>query len=293
MIAGLAMALASAAMASAQSADPSPLMSAMDSSAMTGTNEPAGAAPTSETPPPAAAGSGPARAADAVYGADAMQASRDQLRDEQGKQRLFLFTADRTEYRVRKGSDGYLWDLQGYYGGDVDKFWYKSEGEGSFGEPIERAELQALWSHAIGPWFDLQTGVRQDFQHNGRTHLVAGVQGLAPYRFEIDAAAFLSRKGELSARIEAEIDQRITQRLRLQPRAEINLAAQNTREIGVGAGLDRVELGLRLRYEIRREFAPYIGIAQEWRVGRSAHYARARGDDPGTTSFVAGVRLWF
>ena len=268
-------------------------MSGMDHGAMSGMNTSAEAAPTVETPPPASAGSGPARAADAIYGPDAMRGSRDQLRDEQGNQRFFLFMADRAEYRVRQGKDGYLWDLQGYYGGDTDKFWYKSEGEGSFGEPIERAELQALWSHAIGPWFDLQTGVRQDVQHNGRTHLVAGVQGLAPYRFDIDAAAFLSQKGELSARIEAELDQRITQRLRLQPRGEVNLAAQNTREIGVGAGLDRVELGLRLRYEIRREFAPYIGIAQEWRVGRCADYARAKGDDPSTTNFVAGVRLWF
>ena len=282
-------------------AEPSPPITGMDHSAMNGMEHgampgmdtSAGAAPTIETPPPANAGSGPARAADAIYGADAMRGSRDQLRDEQGNQRFFLFMADRAEYRVRQGKDGYLWDLQGYYGGDIDKFWYKSEGEGSFGEPIERAELQALWSHAIGPWFDLQTGVRQDFQHNGRTRLVAGLQGLAPYRFDIDAAAFLSQKGELSARIEAELDQRITQRLRLQPRAEINLAAQNTREIDVGAGLDRVELGLRLRYEIRRDFAPYIGIAQEWRIGCSADYARAKSDDPSTTSFVAGMRLWF
>lgn len=279
--------------ATAPSADPSPPMSGMGHDAMPGMGDRTGAAPTTETPPPTAAGTGPARSADAIYGADAMRASRNQLRDEQGNQRSFLFLADRAEYRARKGRDGYLWDIKGYYGGDTDKLWYRSEGEGSFGKSPERAELQALWSHAIGPWFDVQTGFRQDFQHNGRTHLVVGFQGLAPYRFDINPTVFLSQKGELSARIEAELDERITQRLRLQPRAEINLAAQNTREIGVGAGLDRVELGLRLRYEIRREFAPYIGVAQEWRVGNSADYTRAKGDDPSTTNFVTGIRLWF
>ena len=249
--------------------------------------------PQTETPPPPSAGTGPARAAESIYGADAMRAARDTLRDEQGGQRVFYFLADRAEYRARSGRDGYLWDVQGSYGGDIDKVFFKSEGEGSFGMPVERAEGQALWSHPIGAWYNLQTGVRQDFQKNGRTHLVVGVQGIAPYLFDIDAAAFVSSKGELSARLQAELDQRITQRLRLQPRAEINLAAQNTRAIGVGAGLERAELGLRLRYEIVREFAPYVGVEQEWRIGNSARYARAKGDAPSTTNVVAGVRLWF
>ncbi len=246
-----------------------------------------------KAPPAAAAGTGPAHAADAIWGAEAMRASRDRLRDEQGGQRFFYFLADRAEYRARQGRDGYLWDLQGSYGGDIDKFFVKSEGEGSFGDKPERAEVQALWSHAIGPWFDLQTGARQDLTRGTRTYFVAGVQGIAPYLFDIDAAAFLSIRGELSARLQAELDQRITQRLRLQPRAEINLAAQNNREIGVGAGLERAELGLRLRYEIVREFAPYMGVEQEWRLGNSAAYARARGDKPSATNYVAGVRLWF
>ncbi|MAX00403.1 MAG: copper resistance protein CopB [Sphingomonas sp.] len=250
-------------------------------------------APTTETPPPAAAGSGPPTAADAIYGADAMAPSRETLRREQGAQKYFWFMADRLEYRAHKGKDGYLWDVQGYYGGDVDKLWFKSEGEGAFGGENEQAEVQALYSHAIGPWFDLQTGVRHDFAGPDRTDAVIGVQGLAPYMFEIDAAAFLSTKGELRGRIEAELDQRITQRLRLQPRAEINLSAQDIRERGVGAGIDTAEIGVRLRYEIAREFAPYIGVEQEWRGGNSADFARARGDDPSVTNFVAGIRLWF
>ena len=123
--------------------------------------------------------------------------------------------------------------------------------------------------------------------------MVIGVQGLAPYLFEVDAAAFISNKGDVTARIEAELDQRITQRLILQPRAEISLAAQDIQELGVGAGIDRIEIGIRLRYEIAREFAPYVGVEQEWKLGDSAEYARATGDDPSVTNFVTGIRFWF
>ncbi|MFW2348970.1 copper resistance protein B [Qipengyuania sp.] len=250
-------------------------------------------APIPQGPPPAAAGSGPPRAADAIWGADAMRASRAALRTEHGGMNVFWFQGDRAEYRARDGDDGYLWDAQGYYGGDIDKFWFKSEGEGSFGEKPESAEIQALWSHAIGPWWDLQAGVRQDLTGPERTHAVMGVQGLTPYQFEIDAAAFLSNKGDLTARVEAELDERITQRLILQPRAELNLSAQDVPELGIGAGLDAVELGIRLRYEIAREFAPYVGIEQEWKLGRSADYARLAGEDPSVTNYVVGIRFWF
>jgi copper resistance protein B len=122
---------------------------------------------------------------------------------------------------------------------------------------------------------------------------VLGVQGLAPYMFEVDTALFLSTRGDLTARIEAEVDQRITQRLIIQPRIEANLSAQNIPELGVGAGLDQIEAGARLRYEFAREFAPYIGIEQSWRTGKGADFARARGEDPSTTSFIAGIRFWF
>ncbi|MBX7502384.1 copper resistance protein B [Qipengyuania sp. YG27] len=249
--------------------------------------------PIPEGPPPASAGSGPPRAADAIWGADAMHASRNALSTENGGMNVFWFQGDRAEYRAREGGDGYLWDVQGYYGGDLDKFWFKSEGEGTFGESPESAEVQGLWSHAIGPWWDLQAGVRQDLTGPERTHAVIGVQGLAPYMFEVDAAAFLSNKGDLTASIEAELDQRITQRLILQPRAELSLSAQDVPELGVGAGLDTVELGVRLRYEIAREFAPYIGIEQEWKLGRSADYARLAGEDPSVTNYVVGIRFWF
>ena len=268
---------------------PSPAMQGMDHSAMQGSADDM----IPLLPPPPEAGSGPARAGIAIWGEEAMNEARQELvRETDGGMRLWI-QGDRVEYRAREGADGYLWDVQGYYGGDINKFWFKSEGEGSFGEPIEGAEVQALWSRAIAPFFDFQAGVRQDLTGPERTHAVIGIQGIAPYKFEVDAAAFISSKGDVTARIEGELDQRITQRLILQPRAELALSAQDIPELGVGAGIDRIEAGLRLRYEFAREFAPYIGISQEWRIGGSADFARAEGEDPSVTNYVVGVRFWF
>lgn len=200
---------------------------------------------------------------------------------------------ERLEARVGDGEDLYLWDTQAWYGGDFDKLWLKSEGEGAFAGDIESAEVQALWSHAIDPWFDLQTGVRYDIEPHSRAHAVFGFQGLAPYMFEVDAAAFLSDQGHLTARIEAEYDQRINQRLILQPRAEVSFAAQDIPRIAIGAGVSSIEAGLRLRYEFAREFAPYVGIGYEAKLGDTADFARAAGDDPDRFSFLLGLRAWF
>ncbi|WP_164115660.1 copper resistance protein B [Sphingorhabdus sp. Alg239-R122] len=243
--------------------------------------------------PSANAESGPIRAADAIWGADAMRPSREALYREHGNMQVFWFQGDRAEYRARAGHDGYLWDAQGYYGGDINKFWFKSEGEGSFGEAVEDAEVQALYSRAIAPFWDVQAGVRQDLAGPWRTHAVFGVQGIAPYMFEVDAAAFLSDKGNLTARIEAEYDQRLTQKLIVQPRIETNLSAQDIPELSIGAGIDNVELGLRLRYEITPEFAPYIGVEQEWKLSRSRNFVRAEGEDASVTNYVVGARFWF
>ena len=266
--------------------------STMDHGA-TGGSANASPGPDMETPPPPEAGSGPPRAADAIWGADAMRGSREDLRRTHGDFLVFWLQGDRLETQVRKGGEGYLWDLQGYYGNPTSRFWFKSEGEGSFGQRIEDAEFQALYSRAVTPFWDLQAGVRQDVAGPNTTYGVIGVQGLAPYLFEVDAALFVSHRGDVTARVEAEIDQRITQRLILQPRAELNLAAQDIPRLGIGAGLDKVEVGVRLRYEILREFAPYIGVEQSWKVGRSATHARASGEDPSVTNYVVGIRFWF
>jgi copper resistance protein B len=249
--------------------------------------------PTMETPPPPAAGSGPPRAADAIWGAEAMAASRKELRETHGEFAVFWLQGDRIEAQVRDGTDVYLWDIQGYYGGPTERLWFKSEGEGEFGENPDDAEVQALYAKAIAPFWDVQAGLRHDIAGPDTTHAVIGVQGLAPYMFEVDAALFLSHRGDLTARIEAELDQRITQRLILQPRIEANLAAQDIPELGVGAGLDQIEVGARLRYELQREFAPYIGVEQSWRTGKGADFARALGQYPSVTNFLAGIRFWF
>jgi copper resistance protein B len=271
-------------------------MDGMDHSTMdhgaTGDGNPS-PGPDMETPPPPEAGSGPPRAADAIWGADAMRGSREDLRRTHGNFPVFWFQGDRFETQARKGRDGYLWDLQGYYGTPTSRFWFKSEGEGSFGERIEDVEVQALYSRAITPFFDLQAGVRQDLAGPNTTYGVIGVQGLAPYLYEVDAALFVSHRGDVTARIEAELDQRITQRLIVQPRAELNLSAQDIARLGIGAGIDKLEVGVRLRYEIVKEFAPYIGVEQSWKVGRSATFARASGQDPSVTNYVVGIRFWF
>lgn len=254
---------------------------------------PASPGPDFETPPPPEAGSGPPRAADAIWGADAMRASREELQRTHGDFPVFWFQGDRFELQARDGADGYLWDLQGYYGGPTSRFWFKSEGEGTFGDRIEDAEVQALYARAIAPFWDLQAGVRQDLAGPDTTYGVIGVQGLSPYMFEVDAALFVSHRGDITARVEGEVDQRITQRLILQPRAEVNLSAQDIPRLGIGSGIDTVEFGARLRYEIIREFAPYIGIEQSWRLGGSADYARERGEDPSVTSYLVGIRFWF
>ncbi|MEW6575968.1 MAG: copper resistance protein B, partial [Pseudomonadota bacterium] len=226
--------------------------------------------PLSETPAPPEAGSGPPRAADKIWGADVMAHARHKEHGKHGNFPVLWVQADRFEAQLRQGSDGFLWDLQGYYGNPTSKLWLKSEGEGEFGEGVEDAEIQALWSKAVDPFWDLQLGIRQDVAGPSTTHAVVGFQGLAPYMFEVDAALFLSHRGDVTARIEGELEQRITQRLILQPRAELVLSAQDVPQLDIGSGIDKVEFGVRLRYEITREFAPYVGIEQTWHVGNGA-----------------------
>lgn len=246
-------------------------------------------------PPPPGAFSGPEHAADAVFDPKLMAQKRaEELIDEHGGYVGYMVLIDRLEARIQDGREGYAWEGDAWYGGDYNRLWIKSEGEGEFGGSLESAEVQALYSRAIDPWFNLQAGVRYDTRPQpGRAHLVLGVLGLAPYWFEIDGAAFLSEKGDLTARFEAEYDQRITNRLILQPRVEFDLAAQDVPELGIGSGLSSAEAGLRLRYEIKREFAPYIGVEYERRFGDTARFARTAGEKVGGWAFLVGLRSWF
>jgi copper resistance protein B len=252
-----------------------------------------GAAPETAVPPRAF--EGPRHAADSIWGAAAMDPARATLARENGGFRTGMVMVERLEARLAAngGEDGFLWDAQAFYGGDINRFVIKTEGEGEFGGGLENAEAQALYSRAIGPFFDLQAGVRVDDAPDTRAHLVAGIQGLAPYMFELDAALFLSDRGDLTARIEAEYDQRITQLLIVQPRIEVELSAQDVPERGIGPGVTAVEPGVRLRYEFRREFAPYVGIEYEAKLGETADIARAAGEDPDGFKFLIGLRTWF
>lgn len=252
------------------------------------------AAPKPEGPPPPAAFSGPAHAADLLFDPGEMAAAREQLRVEQGAAKTFLLLADRFEGRRGDGTENYLWDAQGWYGGDTNKLWLKSEGEGAFDEGLETAELQVLYGRAVTPFFDLQAGIRHDFRPDpDRSHLVLGLQGLVPYAFEVDAAAFLSDEGDLTGRLEGEFDLQMTQRVILQPRFELNVSAQDIPELGTGSGITSAEAGFRLRYEIRRELAPYVGVGWERKLGDTADFARTAGEDPGGWQLVLGIRAWY
>ncbi len=245
-------------------------------------------------PPPAEALKGPENAADTVYGTAAMQPSRTSLlTKEHGGMTASKLLVDQLETRVRKGRDGYYVNAEGWYGGDIDKLWLKSEIEGDYGRSADQMEFQALWSHALDPWFNLQTGIRFDAEPRTRGRLVLGVEGLAPYWWEVNAAAFVSDKGDVTARAEAEHDVRITQKLILQPRAELDFALQDIPQERVGSGLSNVELGARLRYQFVPNFAPYVGLIYERAIGRSARFLRADGERPGGLQFTVGLRTWF
>lgn len=251
-------------------------------------------APHDTSPAPPAAFLGPAHAADALFDPRKMAEAREQLRAEHGVPKSWLILADRFEARVGDGEENYLWDVQGWYGGDINKLWLKSEGEGDLGDDPDNAEFQALFSRAIAPFFDIQAGIRHDFRPDPeRSHLVVGLQGLMPYFFEIDAAAFLSDEGDLTGRLEGEYDLQVNQRLILQPRLELNIAAQDIPELGIGSGVTSIEAGFRLRYEVRREIAPYVGITWERKLGDTGDAALAAGEDRGGWQAVAGVRAWF
>ena len=259
------------------------------------TDRPAGATGTDLPAGNAAAPSPPVGwYADRYFPKEEMEHSRHAMMIENVGQKTAFIAINLAEYQARKGRDGFRWEGEGWYGGDIDRLTVKSEGEAVFGKGVESAELQMLYSRAIGPYFNAQAGIRQDLgQGPDRTYAVIGFEGLAPYWFETEGALFLSDKGDLLGRIEGSYDQRITQKLILQPMAEVNFALQDVPESAIGSGLSDVELGLRLRYEIVREFAPYVGVEWARKIGDTARFARAAGEGVGGTSLVAGIRLWF
>lgn len=231
---------------------------------------------------------------DRFWPADRMAAARDQVRHETGAMTVGMVMLNIAEWQPASRADKYRWDAEGWWGGDINRLTIKSEGNGAFGDTVDEAEVQALYSRALDPYWNLQAGVRQDLGAGAkRTYATIGVEGLAPYWFEVEGALFVSNKGDVSGRIEAYYDQRLTQRLVLQPRTEINFALQDVPETNTGRGFSEASLDLRLRYELRREFAPYVGVSWSRKLGRTGRLARAAGEDRGGTRLAVGLRAWF
>lgn len=200
---------------------------------------------------------------------------------------------DRLE--VTDGDEGRAlgWEGTAWVGGDLRKLWLRSEGHAAHGE-VESATLEVLYGQGVRAWWDVVAGVRQDFGAGpSRTWAAFGVQGLAPYKFEVSATVYLGQGGRTAGVVEAEYDTLLTNRWILQWRAEAEAHGQHDPALGIGSGLGSVEAGLRLRYEIHRQFAPYIGIERGRAFGNTADLRRAEGKPASDTTFVAGVRLWF
>ncbi|USW94840.1 copper resistance protein B [Pseudomonas proteolytica] len=204
-----------------------------------------------------------------------------------------LFVINQLEWQGSDDGRAVGWDAKGWIGGDIDRLWLRTEGERAKGK-TENAEVQALWGHAISPWWDVVAGMRQDFKPGDSQSWAAfGLQGMALYNFEAEATLFVGEGGQTAARLEGDYDILLTNRLVLQPTAEANFYGKNDPGRGIGSGLAQTEVGVRLRYEIRREFAPYVGVTWNRAYGQTAEYARDEGEDRSEVRWVLGVRLWF
>lgn len=191
-------------------------------------------------------------------------------------------------------SEGALttWDAFGWVGGDYHKFWWRTEGEKRAGE-TEEAELWALYSRNVVDFWDLQVGIRHDTQPEPKNYLVMGMQGLSRYFFESEVHAFVSDQGDVTARLEQSVDLLITQKLIMEPYAEINLAVQDIPELQMAAGIASYEIGLQTRYEFSRKFAPYIDLNYTQLIGQSRQFARDADEDTNKLTARAGLRFWF
>ena len=200
---------------------------------------------------------------------------------------------DQFEWQASRETGAVSLDSKAWIGGDRNRMWLRAEGNGEGGR-VDDAELHVLFGRQISRWWDVVAGIRQDFRPGpAQTWAAVGVQGLAPYWFEIEATGYVGAEGRTRARVEAEYELLLTNRLVLQPRAELELVGKSDPERGVGAGISTTDLGLRVRYEIRKELAPYIGLVWRNNWGKTADFAEAAGEERGGARFVTGLRLWF
>ncbi|WP_421705654.1 copper resistance protein B [Alloalcanivorax xenomutans] len=207
--------------------------------------------------------------------------------------RFQALLGDRLEYDV--DNDVGLFDLQGWYGTTYNRLIVKLEGE-TEKDRLEESQTELLWGHALNAYFDAQLGVRLDHQYDegtSREWLAIGIQGLAPYWFELDITGYFGESGRTALSLEAEYELLLTQKWILQPRAEASFYGKDDEANGLAGGLTDGGLGLRLRYELSRQFAPYIGVEWERKFGDTAELSRTEGNDVSETRYVAGLRFWF
>ncbi len=206
---------------------------------------------------------------------------------------FYSLLVDRFEAVRTSDNSSAAYDLRAWYGGTYDRAVLKAEGERDGGE-LQHARTELLWGHAVATYWDTQLGVRDDGgTEPSRQWLAFGMQGLAPYWFETEITGYVGEQGRTTLRFAAEYEMLLTQKLILQPRLEANAYGRRDAARGLGAGLSDLAAGVRLRYEIRREFAPYVGIERVAKFGTTADDARAAGEDTHEMRLVAGLRFWF
>lgn len=221
-------------------------------------------------------------------GTDEM-ASLMQMND---RERIGKMQVDELEWRDTSDGGALVWEGYGSYGGDYDKLFVRSEGERVDGD-TRNARVELFWDRIITRWWDLQAGAREDFGGGpSRTWAALGLMGVAPYGFDTQLTLYVGDAGRVAARLRTEVDLLVTQRLILQPQIESNLYGQPDRARRVGAGVADVDIGVRLRYEVRRELAPYFGIAWTQWSGETARLLHPLTARRGEAQFVAGLRLW-
>ena len=206
---------------------------------------------------------------------------------------VYMFKVDQLEYQDADGDDPTVLEGEAWYGTDLNKVWLKTDAEYVSGE-FEEAEIQLLYSRAIAPFWDLQLGLRHDFKPTPeRTWAAMTLQGLAPGFVEVESEFFFGEQGQTQLRVTAEYELLLTQKWIISPEIELSAFGRNDQDTGVGAGFSDVTAGLRLRYEIRREFTPYIGIEWFHKYGKTADFAEQKGEEKSDTRLVVGIRFWF
>jgi copper resistance protein B len=200
---------------------------------------------------------------------------------------------DRLEaWNADKGA-GQEWEGKAWIGTDLNRAWLRTEGQ-RLDNKTQDADLEVLYGHSVAAWWDVVAGVRHDFKPGRSQDFAAiGVIGMTPYKYDVEATAYIGQGGQTSARLQATYETPITGRLILQSLVEVNLFGHNDPRRGIGSGLGTLESGYRLRYEFTRRFAPYIGIVQERAFGKTAAFRRDEGNPTKDTRLVAGIRIWF